>query len=261
MFCCFFIDNRGVKRCTFIFGWIFCFSCVTESILMSETLRKMISLGISRKSISNNFLAWLWVKLCNLDVFSQGKKLGGIGAPKIWSCSPQVDKTTPNDYPKIPPWNWNMYLHVHNWVVVSNIFYFHPYLGRRSNRPRLRGSWGVFLHVQREPNAFPGAVVAFLSLLQTTRGSPDSAPALRGAWAEEVFVKPEMHGAKKVRTKRWRAIWHCSAQAELTVRLLHDSQNKVEIAAYQQGMTHSAEFPTLDRVPAWGTMTRESRKP
>ena len=71
-----------MKRCTFIFGWIFCFSCVTESILMSETLRKMISLGISRKSISNNFLAWLWVKLCNLDVFSQGKKLGGIGAPK-----------------------------------------------------------------------------------------------------------------------------------------------------------------------------------
>lgn len=69
---------------------------------------------------------------------------------------------------------------------------------------------------------------------------------------EEVFIKPEMHPVKKVRTKRWRAIWHCSAQAELTVRLLHDSQNKVEIAAYQQNKTHSSEFPTFGSCPGMG---------
>ena len=68
---------------------------------------------------------------------------------------------------------------------------------------------------------------------------------------EEVFVKPEMHAAKKVKTKRWRAIWHCSAQAELTTRLLHDCQNKAEITAYQCGMTHSEDWPTFGSCPAY----------
>lgn len=99
------------------------------------------------------------------------------------------------------------------------------------------------------------AVVAFLAVADHTwLDSLDPTQLLRCGVLEpeEVFVKPEMHGAKKVRTKRWRAIWHCSAQAELTVRLLHDSQNKVEIAAYQQAMTHSAEFPTFGSCAGMG---------
>lgn len=99
------------------------------------------------------------------------------------------------------------------------------------------------------------AVVAFLAVADHTwLDSMGPKQLLRCGVLEpkEVFVKPEMHAAKKVRTKRWRAIWHCSAQAELTVRLLHDSQNKVEIAAYQQGKTHSAEFPTFGSCPGMG---------
>ena len=99
------------------------------------------------------------------------------------------------------------------------------------------------------------AVVAFLAVADHTwldSMGPQKLLRCGVLEPEEVFVKPEMHAAKKVRTKRWRAIWHCSAQAELTVRLLHDSQNKVEIAAYQQGKTHSAEFPTFGSCPGMG---------
>ena len=69
---------------------------------------------------------------------------------------------------------------------------------------------------------------------------------------EEVFIKPDMHAAKKVKTKRRRAIWHCSAQAELTTRLLHDGQNKAEISAFQSGMTHSKDYPTFGSCPGMG---------
>ena len=55
------------------------------------------------------------------------------------------------------------------------------------------------------------------------------------------IMKPEMHSRKKVQKRRWRAIWNCSVQAELTIRLLHELQNKTEIMAFQIGFTHSRE--------------------
>ena len=92
------------------------------------------------------------------------------------------------------------------------------------------------------------AVVAFLAVADHTwldSMDPHQLLLCGALEPEEIFVKPEMHGRKKVESKRWRAIWHCSAQAELSTRLLHDIQNKTEISAYQCGLTHSKEFPTF----------------
>lgn len=69
---------------------------------------------------------------------------------------------------------------------------------------------------------------------------------------EEIFIKPEMHPLKKAKTKRWHAIWHCSAQSELTTRLVHDAQNKAEISAFQCGLTHSKDYPTIGSCPGMG---------
>ena len=70
--------------------------------------------------------------------------------------------------------------------------------------------------------------------------------------AEGLFVKPEMHPRKKANQKRWRIIWNCSAQHELTMRLMHDAQNKIEIAAYQAGLAHSEECPKFGSCPGMG---------
>lgn len=99
------------------------------------------------------------------------------------------------------------------------------------------------------------AVVAFLSVADHTwldSMDPRQLLVCGVLEPEEVFIKPEMHPQKKVATSRWRAIWHCSAQAELTVRLLHDAQNKTEIAAFQCGKTHSPDFPTFGSCPGMG---------
>ena len=61
-----------------------------------------------------------------------------------------------------------------------------------------------------------------------------------------------MHPLKKAKTKRWHAIWHCSAQSELTTRLVHDAQNKAEILASQCGLTHSKDYPTFGSCPGMG---------
>ena len=70
--------------------------------------------------------------------------------------------------------------------------------------------------------------------------------------AEDLFIKPEMHPRNKTDDKRWRNIWNCSAQQELTMRLFHDRQNKVKISAYQAGLTHSADCPTFGSCPGIG---------
>lgn len=102
---------------------------------------------------------------------------------------------------------------------------------------------GMF-SMSRENQVRSLAVVAFLSVADHTwldSLSPKQLLVCGILEPEEIFVKPEMHPHNKVKTRRWRAIWHCSAQAELTVRLLHDAQNKVEIAAFQDGRTHTPD--------------------
>ena len=128
---------------------------------MSETLRKMISLGISRKSISNNFLAWLWVKLCNLDVFSQGKKLGGIGAPKnmilFASGGPKLHQMTIPKY--LHGTEICTYMYITGWWFQI-FFILGDSMGRlHSHLVGLpRGAWQVFaLHTRTSSNFFNGA--------------------------------------------------------------------------------------------------------
>ena len=51
---------------------------------------------------------------------------------------------------------------------------------------------------------------------------------------------------RKAATKRLEGhLAQCCSVSELTIRLLHDVQNKIEIWAYQQGLTHSDLLPTF----------------
>lgn len=69
---------------------------------------------------------------------------------------------------------------------------------------------------------------------------------------EEVFTKPEVHKRKKSDAGRWRVIWFASAAADALIRAFHHDQNKVEVALYQDGQTHSKPFPTFGSCSGMG---------
>jgi len=62
---------------------------------------------------------------------------------------------------------------------------------------------------------------------------------------EQLFTKDEIHSEKKVDTDRARIIWNTALSDEIVMRFFHDVQNKLEIDLFQDGQTHSLNFPTF----------------
>jgi len=69
---------------------------------------------------------------------------------------------------------------------------------------------------------------------------------------EVLKVKKEAHKRSKVREGRWRVIWQTCISAEILCRFVHGKQNSAEVCAYQNGLTHSAEFPTFGNATGMG---------
>lgn len=69
---------------------------------------------------------------------------------------------------------------------------------------------------------------------------------------EVLKTKGEATKRSKQRQKRWRVIWQTCITQELLCRLIHGDQNTAETAAYQNGYTHSAEFPTFGNATGMG---------
>ena len=69
---------------------------------------------------------------------------------------------------------------------------------------------------------------------------------------EGVRIKSEVHDVKKADIARWRLLWLGSVRSELVDRVLHTAQNQLELALYQDGHTHSAEFPTFGSCVGMG---------
>lgn len=62
---------------------------------------------------------------------------------------------------------------------------------------------------------------------------------------EEIFGKFEIHKNPKLDAERYRQIWNSAVDADLTMRYFHHRQNKLELAMFQAGLTHSQHFPTF----------------
>lgn len=69
---------------------------------------------------------------------------------------------------------------------------------------------------------------------------------------EEIFGKNEIHLNKKVDADRLRIIWNAAARFEIVMRFFHHLQNKIEIALFQEGCTHTPAYPTFGQCVGMG---------
>lgn len=72
---------------------------------------------------------------------------------------------------------------------------------------------------------------------------------------EILKTKGEATKRSKQQEKRWRVIWQTCITQELLCRLIHGDQNTAETAAYQNGFTHTEEFPTFGNATGMGHHT------
>lgn len=72
---------------------------------------------------------------------------------------------------------------------------------------------------------------------------------------EILKTKGEATKRSKQREGRWRVIWQTCITQEMLCRLLHGDQNTAETASYQNGFTHSEEFPTFGNATGMGHHT------
>ena len=69
---------------------------------------------------------------------------------------------------------------------------------------------------------------------------------------EGVKIMSEIHPVKKSDIGRWRLIWLVSVRTEMIDRLLHSTQNNVELSMYQADYSHSPAFPTFGAAVGMG---------
>lgn len=93
-------------------------------------------------------------------------------------------------------------------------------------------------------------VATFHEVIETS--TPKSLFEAGLLFPEEIFGKDEIHMNKKVDSDTLRCIWNTAVQMEIRTRFFHDRQNKTEIIAYGEDMTHSHNFPTFGSASGMG---------